>query len=322
MKISHSIISEGWLNSYIAAQYGMSKQTACQYILQGVNDSYLLTDDAKKFIFRVYRGKRHTLEKITAEVDLLCQLEHYSAPTAAVVLDQNGKAIQPLQCPEGERYGILMHCAANIEQESHCVKIGNAYEYGKAMARLHNAMKRCKSPTGVSILNVDHLIWEPLAMVEQVFPNNSNELHYLRHFALQLVEKIGLLGPTASRSLIHGDLTGGNASMEANGDFIFFDFDCCGYGWIAYDLAVFLWSAILNGKEETLWAQFSDGYRSEAELNDSDLALVPLLAAARNFWIMGYSISQIGLRGAISYKSEHFIQDLRFFKTWKDSLPT
>ena len=62
--ISHSIISEGWLNRYIVSQYGMSKETICRYILQGVNDSYLLIDGAKKFIFRVYRSQRRTLEKI------------------------------------------------------------------------------------------------------------------------------------------------------------------------------------------------------------------------------------------------------------------
>jgi Ser/Thr protein kinase RdoA (MazF antagonist) len=321
VKVAHSIISEDWIANYVIERYDLQEGTACKYLCQGLNDSYLLTDGTKKYIFRLYRRLWRTLEKISAEVDLLLQLERYSAPIAGVVHDRDEKLIQSLACPEGERFGILMHCAANTQKESHCIVTGNAYQYGKAMAKLHNALKRCKPPEGVATLNVDHLIWKPVTLAEQAFPDNKKELHHLREFALQLAQKIDTVGTRASKQLIHGDLTGGNACIDDDGSYVFFDFDCCGYGWTAYDLAVFLWSATLNGKDKILWPEFMNGYRSEAGLKDQDLALVPLLVAARNCWIMGYSIGQVGVKGSLSYKNHDFIRDLGFLKAWKNQLP-
>ena len=39
----------------------------------------------------------------------------------------------------------------------------------------------------------------------------------------------------------HGDFHGWNA-CEKDGSFTFYDFDCCGWGYRAYDLAVFPWA--------------------------------------------------------------------------------
>ena len=39
----------------------------------------------------------------------------------------------------------------------------------------------------------------------------------------------------------HGDLQGYHANVGPDGMLTFFDFDCGGYGYRAYDLAVFVW---------------------------------------------------------------------------------
>lgn len=321
MNIAHSIVCDEWLGKHIKERYEVPEATTCQYLRQGVNDSFLVNAVTKKYIFRIYRRLWRPLERISAEIDLLRQLELHSAPIAGVIADRSGELIQSIACPEGERYGILMPCAANTDKESHCIVAGNTFNYGQAAARLHNAMKRCHSPAGVTTIDTDHLIWKPLTLVERVFAEHKDELRYLHHFAQQLTQQIDGLGNQASRSLIHADLTGGNACIDAKCNFVFFDFDCCGYGWTAYDLAVFLWSAILNKKEKALWPEFISGYQSETHIEESDLALIPLLAAARNFWIMGYSIDQVGFRGKSSYTDRHFARDIEFFKLWEGRLP-
>jgi hypothetical protein len=87
VKVAHSIISEDWIANYVIERYNLQEGTVCKYLCQGLNDSYLLTDGTKKYIFRSYRRLWRTLEKISAEVDLLLQLERYSAPIAGVVYD-------------------------------------------------------------------------------------------------------------------------------------------------------------------------------------------------------------------------------------------
>lgn len=71
MKIAHSIISEDWIADYARERYDLQEGTACKYLCQGLNDSYLVTDGTKKYIFRLYRRPWRTIEKISAEVDLL-----------------------------------------------------------------------------------------------------------------------------------------------------------------------------------------------------------------------------------------------------------
>jgi Ser/Thr protein kinase RdoA (MazF antagonist) len=39
----------------------------------------------------------------------------------------------------------------------------------------------------------------------------------------------------------HGDLHGWNAHIDQNMALTVYDFDCCGVGWRAYDIAVFRW---------------------------------------------------------------------------------
>lgn len=323
MKISHSIVSDKSLDEFIVENYEISRASECKYLYQGLNDFYLVNDGKEKYIFRIYRSGWRSRENIVVEVELLSQLEKNSAPVAGIIQDRRGEKVQTIRCPEGERYGILMHCAANSENESHCIVEGNALGYGKAVAKLHNAARNCDIPAGTTLIDAEHLIWQPLALVESVFPDRKQELEYLNGFARQIASKLASVeNCSVAMGLIHGDLTGGNASVDAQGNFVFFDFDCCGYGWIAYDWAVLLWSALLHGKENVVWSEFFDGYRSEASIDEADLAIVPLLVAARNFWIMGYSISQIPLKGTLSYKIRDLMRDVEFFKNWRNELPS
>jgi Ser/Thr protein kinase RdoA (MazF antagonist) len=322
LKISHSIICEKHLENFIVDRYKFPSDAECTFLLQGVNDSYLVVCGYEKYVFRLYRCRWRTEANVLEEVALLSFLGDVSAPVAEVVRDGVGAIVQTIKCPEGDRFGILMRCAANSENESHCIVTGNINNYGKSIARLHNATTLFEGSNNSTLIDVDHLIFKPLALVENAF-SGREELVYLRGFARRIAgalnsfENVGI-----TKCYVHGDLTGGNASVDENGDFIFFDFDCCGYGWLSYDLAVLLWSATLFGKEDFVWKEFIRGYLSIATIKDSDIEIVPLLVAARNFWIMGYSISQIAVKGKLSYKLKDFIRDVDFFKKWKNTLPT
>ena len=90
----------------------------------------------------------------------------------------------------------------------------------------------------------------------------------------------------ADYGLCHGDFHGWNAHYHAD-TLTFFDFDDCGYGWRAYDLAVFRWDARLDEKEDERWEAFVKGYRSKREISDADLKLTTTFMAIRDIWLMG-----------------------------------
>lgn len=214
----------------------------------------------------------------------------------------------------------LMECASNSVHESHVVSDGDPFSYGKAVGLLHRSSEGFRASRPRKELDIEALICEPLATVLHHFPEKESELSYLRDQAHSLTHEIEKLSGAGLRKLfLHGDLTGGNANL-ANDNYTFYDFDCCGFGWQAYDLAVFLWSLILNGKLG-LWKAFLAGYRSIVKLDYVDEQAIGLFVAARSFWIMGYSMSRIPTLGFLSYKSKVFESDVKFLKRLRSELP-
>ncbi len=92
--------------------------------------------------------------------------------------------------------------------------------------------------------------------------------------------------------LIHADLVRENVLLD--GDTIeIIDFDDCGQGWHAYDLAV----ALYQNREEAIYplieASLLDGYRQERELAPQDVAALPLFSALRAFAFLGWVQSRV-----------------------------
>jgi Ser/Thr protein kinase RdoA (MazF antagonist) len=85
----------------------------------------------------------------------------------------------------------------------------------------------------------------------------------------------------------HGDLQGYHANLSPDGTLTFFDFDCGGFGYRAYDLAVFLWCCRLEDAVTTRWATFLESYREIRSIHDLDVQAVPLFVCARYLWHMG-----------------------------------
>ncbi|MFF0829756.1 phosphotransferase [Brevibacillus sp. NPDC003359] len=81
----------------------------------------------------------------------------------------------------------------------------------------------------------------------------------------------------------HGDLQGNfNTNFCEDNTYTHFDFDLCGYGWRAYDLAAFKLSQILIEEDdelvESLWNAFLKGYTEVRPLSENDRAAVSLMA--------------------------------------------
>ncbi|HMY39471.1 MAG TPA: phosphotransferase, partial [Marinagarivorans sp.] len=211
--------------------------------------------------------------------------------------------------------------ASGSEYETHAIPQNSPFNYGKAVGLLHSAASGFTAKNSCRLLDTHALIWQPLHALEEHFAEHTSTLDYLRSLASQLTKQIETLDAAGLTSLfIHGDLTGGNGNQNATGSYMLFDFDCCGLGWQAYELAVFLWSLLQNNKAH-LWSAFLDGYRSATILNNNDEQAIGLFVAARSFWIMGYSLSRIAVLGSHSYRYVHFARDVEFIKQLKQALP-
>ena len=85
----------------------------------------------------------------------------------------------------------------------------------------------------------------------------------------------------------HGDLQGYHANVAPDGSLTFFDFDCGGYGYRAYDLAVFLWCCRLQEAVPVRWPSYLSAYQETRAINDLDIQAIPLFVCARYLWHIG-----------------------------------
>ncbi|HEY6528301.1 MAG TPA: phosphotransferase [Cellvibrionaceae bacterium] len=317
MQISHSIVSESYLRELVEKRYSLGDTVECTYLLQGLNDSYLIQSNGYKYIFRIYRYGRRTLDAINSEIQYVSYLDSKSSLVAGLISNKHGEVLIAFDCPEGKRYGFLMQCAANTEVESHCILTGASHAYGQSIAKIHKHSAGFNPQHSVNEIDVNRLIWKPISLIEKYFPDV--DISHIYAVAKNVSEKLSNLDlQKLTKSYIHGDVTGGNACLSNNNEYIFFDFDCFGYGWLAYDLSIFYWSVLLCQKDEQLWRDFIDGYRSINELCILDLSAIPLLVMARHFWIIGYSIEQMSIKGKLSYKINRLEQDIQFLKMLED----
>ena len=87
--------------------------------------------------------------------------------------------------------------------------------------------------------------------------------------------------------LIHADFNLDNMLLDGE-RVIPLDFDDCGFGWHLFDLAT-VWT-IYHGSDlaEAIRAGVVEGYRSERDLPDEELAHLPLFELARAFSYLGW----------------------------------
>lgn len=165
-------------------------------------------------------------------------------------------------------------------------------EIGKiaAQVRSHNAV--WKAPAGFvrrrwdadALMGSDPLwgrFWEagPLTDGQQTLFAQGRE---------HLYEVLSAMPTDAGHfGLIHSDLHLGN--VMADGDTLtVIDFDDCGYGWFAHELAVALHPVFGEPVEEAAKASMVEGYRTVHPLSDSEVGLIDTFLAVRSLMIIGW----------------------------------
>lgn len=108
----------------------------------------------------------------------------------------------------------------------------------------------------------------------------------------------------------------------------FFDFDVCGQGWRAYDLAVFYWGAAMGKSRlgwsdeqvERLWEAYLEGYLERRSLGESDLQAIPLFMVLRHFWFLGVQTANWDYWGLNEVNDQALDQELSFLRAWAATL--
>jgi Ser/Thr protein kinase RdoA (MazF antagonist) len=144
---------------------------------------------------------------------------------------------------------------------------------------------------------------EPLERIRRAWgPRRKTNLDILLTSAEDAREEVyALLGEEpnpndGSWGVIGGDFHNLSTHFK-DGEPTFFNFDRCGYGWRAYDIAAFLSNTNLLQTSEGLSEAFFAGYYAERPLSREEHAAISPFLTLRRIWRMGLFALDDGLAG-------------------------
>ena len=284
-----SVLSPEALIAEVLPGFAIGEVSECKFYSTGFNHTYRIkTDDGRIYYLRAYRKQWRTRGDIQYELDVLNHLKRKEFPAAQTVPYKDGQYFCTVPAPEGQRYMALFTGAPgqNVSYDHEPEQV--AFQYGQAEARMHNALDDFTSPHSRFHLDLPHFIDQPLHNIEPFLADRPDDWSYVRQFARKLGDRLlKLPAYELEQGCCHGDLQGYHANISPDGVMTFFDFDCGGYGYRAYDLAVFLWCCRLENAVADRWESFLDAYRKTRLIGDLDVQAVPLFVCARYLWHIG-----------------------------------
>ena len=279
---THSIVSGTALAEAVAQRYSLAPIRSCSLLERHMHDTYLVLTDGPRYILRLYRHGVRSAEEIGYELDLLAHLSARGVSVAAALVDRDGRRVHAVDAPEGRRDFALFRLAPGAPPP---LTPAAMRLYGRALAELHSAGDGFASPHRRAAVDFGLLARRTLARLECWLVRVPADALFMARLVDELPAALAMLSRRGlATGVCHGDCHEANAHL-ADGRLTFFDFDLCGPGWQAFDLAVMRDRVHQTGAAIAVWDAFVDGYRTARPLDGAALGAVPWLVIARNFLV-------------------------------------
>jgi Ser/Thr protein kinase RdoA (MazF antagonist) len=304
----------------VLSQYELGAIRDCRLHHRGLNDTYKVeSSQDRTYFLRIYRAGWRSREEIETEIAILLHLARHEANVSTPVSRTDAQFLTPLDCAEGRRWGALFTSAPGKEVDCEAYTGELAATYGEAAATIHSAADSFEGRPLRPALDLAELIERPLRLVTSTIAHRPEDVAYIEGLGDRLRRRIqGMAG--LEIGFCHGDFHGRNACQKS-GSFTFYDFDCCGWGYRAYDLAVFPWAfAVRESATERIEAMgraFLGGYARRRRLGAIDVDTIPAFVAIRQIWLMGLHIG-IGDRFGWGWINDgYFDRQLKVLRDWE-----
>lgn len=294
--IVHSVFSGAGLRDHLLPDYDLGQITECRLLQHNQNDTYLVRSVDEQYVLRIYQANGmytpRTASDIQYEVALLDHLARKGIRVSQPIARRDGSFVRRLPAPEGPRQAALFSFVLGTPIPPELWDRAYVSRLGEAMGRLHMAAIDFTSPHPRFGLDLAYLLDRPLSLVRPLLRHRPDDSAYLELLGDRLHAQIEALDAQELRKgICHGDMLGKtNVHVTPDGELSFYDFECCGPGWLAYDIGVFAHALALlkpSGEAAELLEAFLEGYQISVSLTAADLAAIPLFRAARHFWWLG-----------------------------------
>ena len=305
LSIAYSTISVSSITAVVDQRYSIGPIVKCRLMHRGFNDTYELEGaDGRSYTARLSNRRYRGPANIEYETAWLTHLQGAGVVVGVPVCDREGRLWSTLDAPEGPRElavfkrlnGRGLISAIRRAGEADAQTLADVAALGESLARIHRAGESFDGPSSLYRLEGPMMVDGPLGQLVTAFDGEFGD--EARAVAVTLRAGLDACSATLSLGHCHGDNHAGNTLIAdaSDGALVagWFDFDDGGPGFLAYDLATFLWSLLLRTPAgdmtedvPPLWRTFTAAYRSVRPISASDYGALGLLVAIRHFWIMG-----------------------------------
>jgi Ser/Thr protein kinase RdoA (MazF antagonist) len=259
--------------------------------------------DGSKQILRIHRAGYHSDDALRSELQWIQALAKDGIETPDILPTQKGdlfvapestlagklRQVDMFAWVEGEQLGSI---EGGLEGDL-ATQQENYRTIGSLSAKVHNQASEWQIPIGF----VRHAWGVDGLTGEQPFWGRFWELEALtrsqRDLMLKTRERVradlSAFGQSAQNySMIHADMVPENVLVDGS-HIRLIDFDDAGYGWHLFEMATSLYFSSAEVDLDNLVQPYLEGYRSERELSDDDLAMLPLFMLARATTYLGWA---------------------------------
>ena len=305
--------------AFVAARYDVAGPLACSFLRRGFNDCFdLRAADGQHFVLRLSGDRLRGQADIGAETAFIAHLDHAGVPVAAPIPTRKGTLSTRMSLPQGSRPAVLFRFVAGRVPAA---ESGDARLQGVTLARIHGAADDyAYRDRGRYGNDLDNLLHAPVSAVLALDFVTAEQRESLVGLASDLAAAVAAVTGLA-RTWCHGDCHGGNARIATEGLFsgqaVFFDFDDGGPGYLAYDLAVYLWAQVsFKRRGFALWQAFIEGYRSVRSIPAIDYEATHVFVPIRHIWLMGQWASRTSEWGSEALNAAWLEGELQFLRSW------
>lgn len=287
--VIHSIAASEALIENVLHYYPIGTPLSCRLYQRGLNDTYLVETEQDRFILRVYRRGWRTKQEIDFELELLAFLHEQNMPVAYPIARKSGSFTEDIAAPEGTRYAAVFSYAPGKAVNK---KLDNeqSRRLGEVLASIHKAMDAFKSHFSRPALSSEYLLDCSIDFIAPLFLSRRSDIDYfqtqIEKIKLALAE-LKLPSSAPAYGICVGDVHSGNAHFTDKGEPTLFDFDQCGYGWRAFDIAKFIHTTFSWQMDSKVRKPFLEGYQAIRQLSEVELASISVFAKVAHIWVMG-----------------------------------
>lgn len=298
IRVVRSFVAGPALAELIDQDYGFDGTTSCKLFSKMLrtqdNDHYRVVAGGQKYVARVYQLGDHLRRQeadYEYELDWLNFLKENGLPVSYPIRRKDGRFLGSLNAPEGKRYYALFSFAPGTPMDTYDEE--QLFTLGKFMAKIHKVSNNYQPPYERQKMDLDFLVDRPIARLKRIWGDNSDrasDLDLLITSAEEARQEILDIINNPEHTPdgwgpIGGDFHATNTFFTDDQSPFFFNFDLCGPGWRAYDIAAFLQNTNLINTSESLTDAFFGGYYAERPLSNNEHNAISPLLTIRRVWL-------------------------------------